>query len=152
MKMKNSTFNIFELYFENIACIYDLIEAEHNGFTINFKTARPEMPGASLLHEAARKCLRSLIEHLIIVRKMDINALDEDACTPLGYVLNDDLWQDCKGRSLDVTTVNNGCEEANLIINTIEFLVANGAKCIYNGEEYSHSWIKSYLISLKKNI
>jgi hypothetical protein len=144
--------NTFELYFENIACIHDLIEAEDNGFTINFKTTRPEMPGASLLHEAARKCLPSLLEHLVFVKKMDINALDEDRCTPLGYVLNDDLWQDYKGASQDVTTINNGCEDAHLIINTIEFLVANGAKCVYNGEEYSHSWIKSYLTSLKKNI
>lgn len=142
----------FELYFENIACVQDLGDAELNGFTIDFKTARPEMPGASLLHQAARKCLYPLLEHLIFVKKMDINALDEDACTPLGYVLNDDLWQDYKGRSQDVTTVNNGCLEVGQIIKTIEFLIANGGRCIYNGEEYSHSWTASYLTTLKKNI
>lgn len=141
----------FELYYDNIESLEDLLEAERNGFTSDFKTIRPEMPGASLLHEAARKGLLPLMEYLIFIKKMDVNALDEDECTPLGYVLNDDLWQDGIGRG-DLTTVNNGCQEVNQIINTIEFLVANGAKCIYNGEEFSNTWINNYLINLKKNI
>lgn len=142
----------FELYFETISCVEDFIRAEEDGFSIDFKTTRPEMPGASLLHEAARKCLIPLLEHLVFVKKMNVNVMDEDECTPLGYVLNDDLWQDINGGSQYITTVNNGCEEVNLITNTIEFLVANGAKCIYNGEEFSNTWINNYLINLKKNI
>jgi hypothetical protein len=144
--------NKHEFYFENIQCVEDLKNAEKDGFTIHFKTTRMEMPGANLLHEASRKCILPLLEHLILVKKMDINSLDEDECTPLGYVLNDDLWQDSKGVSTNITTVNNGCESVNLIIRTIEFLSDNGAKCIYNGESYSNHWIKEYVYNLKKHI
>ena len=34
-----------EQYFENISTIDELIIAERNGFNVEFKTNRPEMPG-----------------------------------------------------------------------------------------------------------
>jgi hypothetical protein len=144
--------NKYELYFESIETIEDLNNAEKEGFSIFFKTSSMEMPGANLLHQASRKCCVPLLEYLIFVKKMDINALDLDYCTALGYVVNDDLWHDTKGASTNITTVNNGCEDAIQILGTIEFLIANGAKCIYNGESYSDSWIKNYISNLKKII
>lgn len=81
---------------------------------------------------------------------MDFNQLDEDECTALGYVLNDDLWYEIK--SGEITTVNEGCNYASLIIQTIDTLRYHGAICIYNGEFYDEKWIGLYVSELKKEI
>ncbi|RAR73824.1 hypothetical protein [Flavobacterium aciduliphilum] len=70
-----------ENYFENITTMEELIRAERNGFNVEFKTNRPEMPGATLIHESARRCNVILLAYLISKRNMDVNQLDEDDCT-----------------------------------------------------------------------
>lgn len=139
-----------EQYFENISTIDELIIAERNGFNVEFKTNRPEMPGATLLHESARKCNVVLLAYLISDRNMDFNQLDEDECTPLGYVLNDDLLYELK--SGEITTVNEGCNDVLKILESIQVLRSNGAKCIYNGEFYDKKWIDQYIVALKKQL
>ena len=139
-----------EKYFESISTIEELIRAERNGFNVEFKTNRPEMPGANLLHESARKCNIVLLGYLISNRNMDFNQLDEDECTALGYVLNDDLLYEIK--SGDTTTVNEGCNDVSEILQTIEILKSNEAECIYNGELYDERWIDQYIFELKKHI
>jgi hypothetical protein len=139
-----------EQYFENISTIEELIIAERNGFNVEFKTNRPEMPGAILLHESARKCNLVLLAYLISDRNMDINQLDEDECSPLGYVLNDDLLYEIK--SGEITTANEGCNDASKILQSIEILKSNGAECIYNGELYNEKWISQYIEELKKQL
>jgi hypothetical protein len=139
-----------EQYFENICTIDELNIAERNGFNIEFKTNRPEMPGAILLHESARKCNVVLLAYLISDRNMDINQLDEDECSPLGYVLNDDLLYEIK--SGEITTVNEGCNDASKILQTIDLLKTHGAKCIYNGELYNEKWIDQYIVELKNQL
>jgi hypothetical protein len=139
-----------EQYFENICTIDELNIAERNGFNIEFKTNRPEMPGAILLHESARKCNVVLLAYLISDRNMYINQLDEDECSPLGYVLNDDLLYEIK--SGEITTVNEGCNDASKILQSIEILKSNGAECIYNGELYNEKWIDQYIVELKKQL
>lgn len=139
-----------EQYFENISTIDELIIAERNGFNVEFKTNRPEMPGATLLHELARKCNVVLLAYLISDRNMDFNHLDEDECTALGYVLNDDLLYEIK--SGEITTVNEGCNDASKILQTIDLLKTHGAKCIYNGELYNEKWIDQYIVELKKQL
>jgi hypothetical protein len=141
---------MYEHYFENISTIEELIIAERNGFNVEFKTNRPEMPGAILLHESARKCNVVLLAYLISDRNMDINQLDEDECSPLGYVLNDDLLYEIK--SGEITTVNEGCNDASKILQSIEILKSNGAECIYNGELYNEKWIDQYIVALKKQL
>jgi hypothetical protein len=139
-----------EQYFENIITIEKLIIAERNGFNVEFKTNRAEMPGANLLHESARKCNVALLAYLISDRNMDFNQLDEDECSPLGYVLNDDLLYEIK--SGEITTVNEGCNDASKILQSIEILKSNGAECIYNGELYNEKWIDQYIVELKKQL
>ena len=139
-----------EKYFDSISTIEDLNKAEQDGFTVDFKTNRPEMPGATLLHESARKCNVVLLAYLINDRNMDFNQLDEDECTPLGYVLNDDLWYELK--SGEITTVNEGCNDVSEILQTIDLLKTHGAKCIYNGELYNEKWIDQYIVALKKQL
>ena len=139
-----------EQYFENISTIDELIIAERDGFTVEFKTNRAEMPGANLLHESARKCNIALLDYLISDRNMDFNQLDEDECTPLGYVLNDDLLVELKNG--EATTVNEGCNDASKILQSIEILKSNGAECIYNGELYNEKWIDQYIVALKKQL
>jgi hypothetical protein len=139
-----------EQYFENVSTIEELIIAERNGFNVEFKTNRPEMPGAILLHESARKCNVVLLAYLISDRNMDINQLDEDECSPLGYVLNDDLLYEIK--SGEITTVNEGCYDASKILQSIEILKSNGAECIYNGELYNEKWIDQYIVALKEQL
>lgn len=139
-----------EHYFENISSIEELIMAERNGFNVEFKTSRPEMPGAILLHESARKCNIALLDYLLIYRNMDFNQLDEDECSPLGYVLNDDLLVELKNG--ETTTVNEGCNDASKILQSIEILKSNGAECIYNGELYNEKWIDQYILVLKKQL
>jgi hypothetical protein len=139
-----------EQYFENISTIEELIIAEQEGFSLDFKTNRPEMPGANLLHELARKCNVVLLYYLINNRNMDFNQLDEDECSPLGYVLNDDLLYEIKNG--EITTVNEGCNDAIKIMQTIELLKTKGAACIYNGELYDENWIDQYIVELKKQL
>jgi hypothetical protein len=139
-----------EQYFENISTIEELIIAERNGFTVEFKTIRAEMPGANLLHESARKCNIALLDYLLIYRNMDFNQLDEDECSPFGYVLNDDLLVELKNG--ETTTVNEGCNDASKILQSIEILKSNGAECIYNGELYNEKWINQYIVALKKQL
>ena len=79
-----------------------------------------------------------------------INQLDEDECTPLGYVLNDDLLYELK--SGEITTVNEGCNDASKIIQTIEILRSHEAECLYNGALYNEKWNNQYVIELKKQI
>ena len=81
---------------------------------------------------------------------MDINQLDEDECSPLGYVLNDDLLYEIK--SGEITTANEGCNDASKILQSIEILKSNGAECIYNGELYNEKWISQYIEELKKHL
>ena len=139
-----------EQYFENISSIEELIIAERNGFNLEFKTNRPEMPGATLIHESARKCNTVLLAYLISERNIDINQLDEDDCTPLGYVLNDDLLYEIK--SGEITTINEGCNDVSKILKTIELLKYDRAECIYNGELYDERWIDQYIEELKKQL
>ena len=139
-----------EQYFENISTIEELIIAERDGFTVEFKTNRAEMPGANLLHESARKCNIALLDYLISDRNMDFNQLDEDECSPLWYVLNDDLLYELK--SGEITTVNEGCYDTSKIIQTIELLKSNEAECIYNGKFYNVKWISQYILELKKHL
>ena len=139
-----------EKYFENIITIEDMNKAEQDGFTIDFKTNRPEMPGATLLHESARKCNVVLLAYLISDRNMDFNKLDEDECSPLGYVLNDDLLVELKNG--ETTTVNEGCNDASKIIQTIEILRSREADCTYNGAFYDEKWISQYILELKKQL
>jgi hypothetical protein len=139
-----------EQYFDSISTIEDLNKAEQDGFTVDFKTNRPEMPGATLLHESARKCNIVLLTYLISDRKLNINQLDRDQCNPLGYVLNDDLWYEI--RSGEITTVNEGCNDVSEILQTIDLLKTHGAKCIYNGEFYNEKWIDQYIVALKKQL
>lgn len=139
-----------EKYFETINTIEELNKAEQDGFSLEFKTYRPEMPGATLLHESARKCNIALLDYLISDRNMDFNQLDEDECSPLGYVLNDDLLYELK--SGEITTVNEGCNDASKILQTIELLKSNEAECIYNGEFYNVKWINQYIFELKKQL
>lgn len=139
-----------EKYFDSISTIEDLKKAELEGFSLDFKTNRPEMPGANLLHESSRRCNLVLLAYLISDRNMDFNQLDEDGCTPLGYVLNDDLLYELK--SGDRTTVNDGCNDVSKILQTIELLKSYTAKCIYNGEFYDEKWMNQYIVELKKQL
>lgn len=139
-----------EQYFEKISTVEELIIAEQIGFNVEFKTNRPEMPGATLLHESARKCNVVLLAYLISDKKLNINQLDDDECTPLGYVVNDDLWYEIKCG--EITSVNEGCNDTSLIIQTIDTLRSYGAKCIYNGEFYNEKWIDQYIVELKKQV
>lgn len=137
-----------EHYFENIDTIEQLIDAERNGFFLSFKTNRPEMPGATLLHESARKCNLDLVNYLIQERNLDFNQLDDDDSSPLGYILNDDLLYEIKSR--DITTVNCGCDDVFKIIKTVEAFKTLGASCVYNGASYDDEWINKYVEELKK--
>ena len=89
-------------------------------------------------------------DDILIHKKLNINQLDDDECTPLGYVVNDDLWYEIKCG--EITSVNEGCNDTSLIIQTIDTLRSYGAKCIYNGEFYNEKWIDQYIVELKKQV
>lgn len=133
-----------ENYFDSIENVEDFLIAEKNGFSIAFKTNRPEMPGATIVHEAARKCNLELLEFFVNERNINLNQLDDDLCTPMGYILNDELVPE------EITTVNLGCESLPKIIKTIEFFIKNNGICIYCEKQYSSNWVNYYLNELKE--
>lgn len=133
-----------ENYFDSIENVEDFLIAEKNGFSIAFKTKRPEMPGATIVHEAARKCNLELLEFFVNERNINLNQLDDDLCTPMGYILNDELVPE------EITTVNLGCESLPKIIKTIEFFIKNNGICIYCEKQYSSNWVNYYLNELKE--
>jgi hypothetical protein len=81
-----------QIYFNTISTVEDFIEAENSGFSASFRTSIPEMPGASFFHQICRCCYIELVEFLYKNRQIEINLLDEDNCTPLGYVVNDEVY------------------------------------------------------------
>jgi len=137
-------------YFDKISTIEEFIEAEKMGFSIDFITNIPEMPGATFFHQACRCCYLDLIKFLYTNRQITINMLDEDGCSPLGYVVNDDVVTEAKA-GYQISTVNLGCENPQLIISTINYLISIGCEAIYYDKKYSSDFIKSYIDLLKNN-
>jgi hypothetical protein len=137
-----------EILFEKIRTIEDLLEAERSGFTIHFKTTRPEMPGATILHEACRCCYLELIKFLVEERGGDLSLRDEDDCTPLGYIVNDDVMADFLS-SGEYLTVNIGCDDRSQIISVMEYLIEINAPCVYCERQYSLKYVMDCLEKLK---
>jgi hypothetical protein len=76
--------------------------------------------------------------------------LDEDGCSPLGYIINDDVVTEAE-LGYQISTVNLGCENPQLIISTINYLISIGCEAIYYDKKYSSDFIKSYIDLLKNN-
>jgi hypothetical protein len=131
-------------YFNTITTVDQFLEAEKNGFSVDFITYIPEMPGASFFHEACRCCHIDLIKFLFTNRQIDINMLDEDGCTPLGYVVNSDVYSEAWAGNA-IATVNLGCENPKRIKETILYLTSIGCKASYCDVDYTPEYIFSYL-------
>jgi hypothetical protein len=137
-------------YFDKISTIEEFIEAEKMGFSIDFITNIPEMPGATFFHQACRCCYLDLIKFLCTNRQININMLDEDGCSPLGYIINDDVVTEAE-LGYQISTVNLGCEDPQLIISTINYLISIGCEAIYYDKKYSSDFVNSYIDLLKNN-
>lgn len=140
-----------EILFERIKTIEDFLDAEKHGFTIHFKTTRPEMPGATILHEACRCCYLELIKFLVEERGGDLSLRDFDDCTPLGYIVNDDVMAEFLSSGV-YETVNLGCENAKQIISAIEYLIEIKAPCAYCERDYSLKYVKNCLEKIKNQM
>ena len=140
-----------QIYFNTISTIEDFIEAEKTGFSANFRTNIPEMPGASFFHQICRCCYIELIEFIYKNRQIEINLLDEDVCTPLGYVVNDDVYAELVAEN-NISTVNLGCENPQLIIKTIKYLLSIGCEAVYCEKKYSEKFINSYIDLLNEKL
>jgi hypothetical protein len=147
--MKNKNPN--QIYFNTISTIEEFIEAEKMGFSIDFITNIPEMPGATFFHQACRCCYIDLVKFLYTNKKIDINMLDEDDCTPLGYVVNDDVFSEAEA-GYQISTVNLGCDDPKLIITTINYLISIGCEAVYCEKKYSPKFINSYIDLLNEKI
>ena len=143
--------NQYQIYFNTISTIEDFIEAEKSGFSANFRTNIPEMPGASFFHQACRCCYIDLVKFLYTNKEIDINMLDEDVCTPLGYVVNDDVFTEAEA-GYRISTVNLGCENPQLIIKTIKYLISIGCEAVYCEKKYSAKFINSYIDLLNEKL
>jgi hypothetical protein len=139
-----------ETCFWEIRSVAMLLEAEQGGFKLTYKSTSPEMPGANLLHQAVRQCDIELVEYLVETRKMGLHSLDDDLCTPFGYVANDELWHDLKENPKSFATVNVGCSELSQITGMVQYLMQQNAPCVYLGKPYEQSWIQTYLDRLSK--
>jgi len=143
--------SINEILFEKIKTVNDFLDAEKSGFTLKFKTTRPEMPGATILHEACRCCYIELIKFLVEERGGDLSLRDEDECTPLGYIVNDDVMADFLS-SGEFVTVNMGCDDSRQIFSAIEYLIEKNAPCVYCERDYSLQYVKNCLAKLKSSM
>jgi len=132
---------------KKIKNVNELLAAEALGFECGFKINSSSMPGAILLHEAARSCSYELCRFLITERNQDVNILDDDKCSPLGYVVNDERIYEAKNGY--ISTVDCGSEQISLITTTIQLFLDLGGVSIYNGETLPLSKISNYLDFLK---
>ena len=142
-----------ENYFWSIKTVEDYLNARKDDFPKEYYSTSDEMPGSNLLHQAARICSLELITYLIDIENFDVNELDDDNCTPLGYILNEEeLYELINNNWGDpVTTVNGGCNDAKQIINAIRLLHDNyQADCIYLDEEFDDEFIENYITELQK--
>ena len=137
-----------EILFERVKTIEDFFDAEKHGFTIHFKTTRPEMPGATILHEACRCCYLELIKFLVEERGGDLSLRDFDDCTPLGYIVNDDVMAEFLS-SGEYVTVNIGCDDSSQIISAVEYLIDKNAYC---ERDYSLKYVKNCLEKIKNQM
>lgn len=129
--------------FGSVKDVDSLLKAELEGFNIAYKTIDTAMPGATILHEAAKCCYLELLEYLIYNRKMDVNDLDDDTCTPLGYVVNDETLYNLKELN-EIGTVNEGNQNKDDILKCLDFLLKIEAEAVYCGREYSKDWVLNY--------
>lgn len=142
-----------EDYFWKINSVEDYLNAKMDGFQLYYYSTSEEMPGATLLHQAARKCNLELISYLIEKEGFDVNELDSDNCTPLGYILNEEQLYELKDNNFGnpVSTVNGGCEDAAQIIKAIRLLRNKYyADCIYLDEEFEEEFIENFITELQK--
>ena len=80
-----------EEFFWNINSVQDLINAERDGFPRFRLSTSSKMPKSSMLHQAARICNLELIEEFMFWGEFEVNQLDGNNCTPLGYIVNEVL-------------------------------------------------------------
>ncbi len=140
-----------EILFERIKTIEDFLDAEKHGFSIHFKTTRPEMLGATILHEACRCCYLELIKFLVEERGGDLSLRDFDDCTPLGYIVNDDVMAEFLS-SGEYVTVNIGCDDSSQIISAVEYLIDKNAHCAYCERDYTLKYVKNCLEKIKNQM
>ena len=143
-----------EEYFWNINSVQDLINAESDGFPRFRLSSSSKMPNSSMLHQAARICNLELIEEFMLWGEFDVNQLDGNNCTPLGYIINEVLENNLKNNNIaPVSTIYDGCNDAEQIIEAISLLQQDdNVKCIYLGKKYPNDFIKKYKAELKKHI
>lgn len=126
----------------------DILTFKESGFDIKTISESTEIPGGTLLHFFSAKANLEIVQYLLEEEQFDVNAMDTDKCTPLGYLMNKELLY-----FLDkgvVCSVNNYSEKPYEIISTINYLRSLDAKCIYLGYEYDEKFILSYLEKLNK--
>jgi hypothetical protein len=140
-----------ENYFWNIKSVKDVKRAKKYGFPLNYFSISDDMPGATILHQAARICNLELISYLIDNEGFDVNNLDgADNCTPLGYLVNELFFADLIDEGM-VLTEYDGCNDAKSIIEAIYLLRNNyNANCIYYSQEYDDEFIENYITELQK--
>jgi hypothetical protein len=143
--------NVNENYFWNIKSVQDYLNARYAGFPADYYSTNEILLGATMLHQAVRICSIDLINELITF--MDVNEFDNNNCTPLGYLINDDLMENLTDEESFVSTIYDGCNDAELIIETIRLLRDDyQADCIYYGEEYDDEYIETYINELQKHV
>jgi hypothetical protein len=123
--------------------IQDFVKDGYNILILSDPNLYPEKPGASLLHFMACKANAEALKFLVNFG-FDINLLDLDNCSPLGYLVNDELvWQ--LNNNKKVATVNSECTDKHKIKECIRYLLDLNAKCFYLGKEYDKNYIEDYL-------
>lgn len=142
----------YENYFWKINSVADFLEAERQGYPATYKSTSPEMPGATLLHQAVRKCELELLQFLVNERGLSLHALDDDLCTPFGYAANEELVYYLLESPEYFATVNLGCDQPEQIKATVTYLFGLGAPCIYCEVVYDQKWLQTYLNEVEKLI
>jgi hypothetical protein len=141
-----------ENYFWTINSLEDLLVAKNDGFPDYYLSTSEKMPGASMLHQSARICNLELINEYLSGGDYDVNRLDNNNCTSLGYLINIELKDNLIKKIGDVTTIYNGCNDAEQIVEAIRLLqYDNQANCVYFGKKYTNKYIENYIKELQKH-
>ena len=108
------------------------------------------IPNGNKLHIACIKADVSLISGLLKSKPELINQLDDDGCSPLGYLVNDELiWESNNSKEYSAFTVNMENENPKEIIEGINLMLAAAGNCIYNNITISKNDVLDYLDRIK---
>ncbi|HIA12435.1 MAG TPA: hypothetical protein EYN69_10255 [Flavobacteriales bacterium] len=104
------------------------------------------IPNGNELHFACILGDANQIRELLITNPGFMDALDDDGCSPLGYLVNKELFWFIENKGQKPSTVNMECDDPFKIAASIQYMVKANAQCIYLNKVIPAKDVLKYLV------